>query len=208
MFFVKEGWPFIFIPLVLGILILSVFRGSTPYALGVLLIVFGSFSAFFFRDPVRSIRDDAGLILSPADGTVMEISEEDGAKCVKIFLSVFNVNLQRSPVEGVVKSVEYRPGKFLPAMRQEAHILNEQNIITIETKDGEYKVKQIAGILARRVVSWVRRGDKVSKGQKIGLIKFGSQVDVYFPKGSPAEIVVAKGDKVVSGITVLARSGK
>lgn len=199
---VKEGYPFILIPAVLGILFLFLFRGGAGVVLGSLLVAAGLFCAFFFRDPSRAIPQDASLVLSPCDGTVLAVEEDGSSATVRVFLSVFNVHLQRSPVSGVVKSVEYRPGNFLPAMRSEAHIVNEQNVITIETPNGEFVVKQIAGLVARRVVSWVKPGDRVERGGKIGLIKFGSQVDLVLPK--TARIKVKTGDKVVSGETVYA----
>jgi len=201
MFFAKEGWSFIFIPLVLGILSIVLGRTLVFQIAGSVLILLGLFCLFFFRDPVRHIPHGENLILSPCDGTVMEVTEEDNRKVIRVFLSVFNVHLQRSPVAGTIKSVEYRPGKFLPAMKPEAHSVNEQNVITISTPKGEYIVKQIAGILARRVVSWVKAGDKVEKGQRIGLIKFGSQVDVTFPQG--AQVKVSVGDTVTAGETVI-----
>ncbi len=176
-------------------------RGTGLLSAGWVLVVLGLFCLFFFRDPQRVVPVDANLILSPCDGKVMEVTEENGKKVVRVFLSVFNVHLQRSPVEGVVKSVEYRPGKFLPAMNKEAHVVNEQNVITLQTPQGEYVVYQIAGILARRVVSWVKPGDSVAQGQRIGLIKFGSQVDLVLPAAT--EIRVRVGEKVVGGISVV-----
>lgn len=205
---VREGYPFILIPVVLGILFLFLCRNGVCLVLGSVLVALGLFCAFFFRDPAREIPPGENLVLSPCDGTVLAVEEDGSSRTVRTFLSVLNVHLQRSPVTGVVKSVEYRPGNFLPAMRSDAHIVNEQNVITIETPDGDFVVKQIAGILARRVVSWVKPGDRVERGQKIGLIKFGSQVDLVLPK--TAEIRVKTGETVVSGETVYAevRNGK
>jgi phosphatidylserine decarboxylase len=113
-----------------------------------------------------------------------------------------DVHLQRSPIAGKVTNVEYKPGKFLKAMEPQAHIVNEQNLITIENENGAYIVKQVAGILARRCVSWVKAGDELKAGDKIGVIKFSSQVDLHMPKN--ADIQVKKDDKVVSGVTVFA----
>ncbi|MHB9155318.1 MAG: phosphatidylserine decarboxylase [Endomicrobiales bacterium] len=208
MFMVKEGLPFVLVPGIIGVLFLSFSRNSVFMVLGGVLIALALFCAFFFRDPSRAVPQGEGLVLSPCDGTVMEVLEEGNAKVVRVFLSVLNVHLQRSPVSGVVKSVEYRPGKFLPAMKSEAHIVNEQNVITIASPDGEFVVKQIAGILARRVVSRVKPGEALERGQKIGLIKFGSQVDLELPLSS--EIRVKAGDTVVAGETVygvIARQG-
>jgi phosphatidylserine decarboxylase len=169
--------------------------------MGVVCLAGALFCAYFFRDPARQVPQGDHLVLSPCDGTVMQVTEENGMKVVRMFLSVMNVHLQRAPLAGVVKSVEYRPGKCVPAMRPDAHIVNEQNVITIETDGGNYIVKQIAGILARRVVSWVKAGDRIDKGQKIGIIKFGSQVDLHLP--SHARITVRPGDTVVAGETTL-----
>ena len=176
--------------------------GVISLVLGILALALGAFIAFFFRDPKREISRNDNHIISPADGTVLEVSEHGGAKTIRIFLSVFNVHLQRAPVSGTIKNVEYKPGKFLPAMKPEAHVENEQNIITMETPKGNYVVKQIAGILARRVISWVKAGDSVALGQKIGFIKFGSQVDLTLP--ASADVKVKTGDKVRGGLTVLA----
>jgi phosphatidylserine decarboxylase len=199
----KEGWPFILAPVIAGVLFLLLGRGWPFWVPGALLILTGLFCAFFFRDPTRQIMPDDRLVLSPCDGKVMEITEEDGFKVIRMFLSVLNVHLQRSPVSGTVTSVQYVPGKFLPAMHADAHIVNEQNIFTIQTPSGDYIVKQIAGILARRVVAWSKPGDRVERGQKIGLIKFGSQVDLYLPQ--KAVITVTVGEKVVAGVTPLGK---
>jgi len=198
----KEGFPFIIPPLAMGVLMFAFCRGwwGCP-VIGGILILLGLFSAFFFRDPLRTIPADDKLVLSPCDGTVMEITEMGGQKVVRMFLSVFNVHLQRAPVAGEIVKMEYRPGKFVPAMRPDAHEVNEQNIITMKTAHGEFVVKQIAGILARRVVAWVKAGDMAVKGQKIGLIKFGSQVDLHVPKN--VEIKVKVNDKVTGGETVI-----
>ncbi len=199
----KDGIPFIGIPVLIGIIFLAF--GISPFVFipGVTLIAIGLFCAYFFRDPKRTLNLGNNHFVSPADGTIMEITEEGGKKTVRIFLSVFNVHLQRSPCAGNVKSVEYVPGKFLPAMNKSAHMLNEQNIFTIETTKGDIVIKQIAGILARRVVSWVQPKEILTQGQKIGFIKFGSQVDIILP--STAQVTVRVGETVVGGETIIAR---
>ncbi|MFH1367892.1 MAG: phosphatidylserine decarboxylase [Elusimicrobiota bacterium] len=203
MFIVKDGLPLVIITAIIGILIVILFRGSYWSVPGWTLIALGLFFSYFFRDPSRKIVPDDNMVLSPADGTVLEVISACDSKTVRIFLSVFNVHLQRSPVAGSVKNVEYKPGKFLPAMDKEAHVINEQNIITIQSKKGVFTVHQIAGILARRVVSWVKPGDALEQGNKIGFIKFGSQVDLEMP--ASAEVKVKTGDKVRAGITVIAQ---
>lgn len=200
MFIAKEGLPFIVIPAIIGtVLVLS---GRFWVIPGYVLIIAALFCCYFFRDPSRTIPKEEHVVLSPADGTIMEVGKDGDKKLIRIFLSVFNVHLQRAPVAGKVVSVEYKPGKFLPAMDKEAHIQNEQIITTIKNKNGEYIVKQIAGILARRCVSWLKQNDEITAGQKIGLIKFSSQVDISMPQS--AEIKVKVGDVLVGGETILA----
>lgn len=200
---VKDGYSFILVPLAIAVLLLVFGSGIFVVALALICFILSVFCMFFFRDPNIKITEGDGLILSPCNGTVMEVRENDnGQSVIRVFLSVFDVHLQRSPISGTVKSVEYRPGKFLKANEAEAHIVNEQNWITIENEKGIYIVKQIAGILARRCVSWVKQGDVVKTGDKIGLIKFSSQVDLHMPAGY--DIKVKVGDKVVSGVTVFA----
>jgi len=196
---VKEGYSLILVMFATGLLL--IFFGFWPAA--VIFILLALFFMYFFRDPNITVTEGEGLILSPCNGTVLEIKEKDnGQSVIRVFLSVFDVHLQRTPVSGTVKKVEYRPGKFLKANDPQAHIVNEKNIITIENENGVYVVEQIAGILARRCVSWVKPGDVLKAGDKIGVIKFGSQVDLYMPEGY--KIDVKKGDTVVSGVTVFA----
>jgi phosphatidylserine decarboxylase precursor-related protein len=199
---VKEGFPFIAVPLVLGLILVFAGFGRIFFITGILCILISLFCVYFFRDPSIEITQGEGLILSPCNGTVLEVSENEKEQVIRVFLSVLDVHLQRSPVAGKVTNVEYKPGKFLKAMEPEAHIVNEQNLITIENENGTYLVKQVAGILARRCVAWVKPGDVLKTGDKIGVIKFSSQVDLHMPKN--AAIKVKKDDKVVSGVTVFA----
>jgi phosphatidylserine decarboxylase len=201
---VKEGYLFILVPFVLGffLLLISV-SGIILPLLGVIFILASLFCVYFFRDPDVKITQGENIILSPCNGKVLEVSETETEKVVRVFLSVLDVHLQRSPVAGKVVKVEYKPGKFLKAMEPQAHIVNEQNHITIENENGTYVVKQIAGILARRCVSWVKAGDVLNIGDKIGVIKFSSQVDLIMPKNS--DVKVKKDDKVVSGVTIFAQ---
>ncbi|MDR2676628.1 MAG: phosphatidylserine decarboxylase [Endomicrobium sp.] len=202
---VKEGRVFIIIPFILGLilLIMMLWWGIISVICGVLCIFVSLFCVYFFRDPDVEITKGDGIILSPCNGTVLEINENKNEKIIRVFLSVLDIHLQRSPVNGKVVSVEHVSGKFLKAMNSQAHIVNEQNIITIENENGKYIVKQIAGMLARRCVSWVKSGDLLCCGDKIGLIKFGSQVDLHIPKN--ASIKIRHGDKVVSAITIVAK---
>jgi len=170
------------------------------------------FTVYFFRDPERKITEGKNCILSPADGKILDIRKENHeflnspAQVIKIFMSPLNMHVQRSPVDGAVILVKYQPGLFLRAYREEAAEKNEQNIIGIEARfDNASKVrvlvKQIAGILARRIVCWSREKDIVCKGARLGLIKFGSQVDIYLPDN--IKLKVQKGDKVKAGITII-----
>jgi len=206
----KEGYPFILPPLAVGLalVIFSRLTVNLPFAaacvlagLGIILLIFALFCVFFFRDPKIDITRGEGIILSPCNGTVLELEEEGEVKIIRVFLSVFNVHLQRSPVDGTVMSVTHRDGKFFAAWDPRAQAQNEQNIITIQNDDGVYVVRQIAGFLARRCVSWVKSGDILKAGDKIGMIKFSSQVDLHLPKS--AVISVKPGDKVKAGITVV-----
>ena len=198
----KEGYSFIGVSLIVGLVLVSVGGNEISIVIGILFILISLFCIYFFRDPKVQITDGDNLILSPCNGMVLEVGETEKDKVVRVFLSVLDVHLQRSPVAGKVISVEYKPGKFLKAMKPQAHIVNEQNIITIENKNGKYFVKQVAGILARRCVSWVKSGDVLKRGDKIGMIKFSSQVDLHMPK--TVNIRVKQGDKVVAGVTIFA----
>jgi len=209
----KEGFPFIFSSLAGGtvLIVVSFFISLIPaviacIALGALLIVFSLFCVFFFRDPSILISQGNGIILSPCNGTVMEIAEEEDEKIIRVFLSIFSVHLQRSPVDGTVTSVTHKKGKFYAAWNPKAQSENEQNIITIKSDNaqtqGVYVVRQIAGLVARRCVSWAKQGDILKAGDKIGMIKFSSQVDLHLPK--KAQIIVKEGEETKAGITIMA----
>ena len=208
----KEGYPFIFPPLAAGLALAGIFSFSgrlnlpgvaacIALGLGIVLIIFALFCVFFFRDPKIEITKGENIILSPCNGTVMELEEKNNEKVIRVFLSIFSVHLQRSPAAGTVTGVTHQDGKFLMAWDPRAQSENEQNIITIQAEDGVYTVRQIAGFLARRCVSWVKPGDVLEAGDKIGMIKFSSQVDLHLPVH--AVISVKPGDKVRAGITVM-----
>jgi phosphatidylserine decarboxylase len=207
----KEGYPFIFPSLAAGamFLIISKMVSFLPVtfaciAMGAALEIFALFCIFFFRDPKIEITQGENLILSPCNGTVMELAEDGDEKIIRVFLSVFSVHLQRSPISGTVSGVTHKDGKFFAAWNPRAQAENEQNVITIQSQDAgasAYVVRQIAGFLARRCVSWVQPGDVLKAGDKIGMIKFSSQVDLHLPKS--AVISVKPGDKTRAGITVM-----
>ncbi|MHC6203227.1 phosphatidylserine decarboxylase [Breznakiellaceae bacterium SP9] len=200
------GRPFVIIPLILGAG--CVFGAGIGTALSIaftilagLFFVFTAFCLYFFRDPSITITAGDKNILSPCNGTVLETNENKDENVIRVFLSIFDVHLQRAPIHGTVTKVEHKSGKFLMAMRAEAHEVNEQNIITMENEYGTFVINQIAGFIARRCISWVKQGDTLAKGDKIGHIRFGSQVDLHIPKNTT--ISVTKGQKVRSGITIL-----
>jgi phosphatidylserine decarboxylase len=168
---------------------------------------------YFFRDPDRAVIDEPGLVAAPGDGEVVAITpmrEERFLKAqtirISIFLSVLDVHVQRAPIAGAVILVEHQPGKFLQAFRPEASDVNERISMVIESPHGSILLQQIAGILARRCVNFARSGEALRTGQRFGLIKFGSRVDLYLPP--TARVLVAKGDQVHGGLTPIARFDK
>jgi len=173
---------------------------------GIAPVLLAGFFLWFFRDPDRTIPAGAGLIVSPGDGKVTEtvtIATPDGPRQrISIFLSVFDVHVNRSPVAGVLSAVRYQKGQYLNAMNPASADRNEQNIVTINGEGFEVTFKQIAGLLARRIVFKPSKGDHVERGQRVGLIKFGSRVDVLIP--AQAVLRVKPGDRVKGGATVLA----
>jgi phosphatidylserine decarboxylase len=175
-------------------------------ALVALPVILALFFLWFFRDPSRTIPTGPGLIVSPADGVVTElewVETKSGSRLrMSIFLSVFDVHVNRSPVRGVVSLCEYRKGAFMNAMNREASIANEQTMIVVDAGDYEVSFKLIAGLLARRIVCNLKAGETVERGQRIGLIKFGSRVDVLMP--ADVVVKVQKGTRVCGGSTVLA----
>ena len=169
-------------------------------------VLLALFFLWFFRDPDRVIPDAAGAVVSPGDGKVTDVSIVPGSgekqARISIFLSVFDVHVNRSPIEGIVREVRYQRGKFLNAMNQTSAELNEQNIVRVEGEGRVVVFKQIAGLLARRIVFHPKVGDQVERGQRVGLIKFGSRVDVLFDAAAAVQVKV--GDRVRGGASVLA----
>lgn len=161
------------------------------------------FCVYFFRDFNRNTIIDEFAIYSPGDGRVLEVVDVDQGHNIRIFLSVLDGHVQRSPVKGTVEKVEYKKGKFLDARDPHAHLENEQNLVTLNSAKGKLIVNQIAGLIARRIVCWVKPGDQLDQGERYGLIRFGSQVDVIVPKGT--KIFVKPQQRVVGGETVIAR---
>jgi phosphatidylserine decarboxylase len=200
---VKEGYYF-----GLPVLLLSAVVFLLHWTiLGVVLLALAAFVFSFFRDPERVIPGDPGVIVSPADGRVVVITDEENAgrpgKRISIFLAIWNVHVNRSPAAGRITRLEYRPGKFLIAMTARASAENEQNVISLSTTAGEIVFRQIAGLIARRVVCWKKTGDTLARGERIGLVRFGSRVDIWLPRDT--EILVPLGATVKGGSSVLAR---
>ena len=187
-----------------GAAVLLGWLAGAPWALPPILLA--GFFLWFFRDPERVIPDAAGAVVSPGDGRVTDVSPilvDGGTRLrISIFLSVFDVHVNRSPVAGVIRDIRYQKGKFLNAMNAVSAEQNEQNIVTLDSTGQKVVFKQIAGILARRIVFTKKVGDRVQRGERVGLIKFGSRVDVYLPRR--AKIKVKPDDRAVGGETVLA----
>jgi phosphatidylserine decarboxylase len=204
---VKEGYWFGLPPLLLGLVLLLLVHSPYAIAGAFVLIYLGLFVFSFFRNPDRKIPGEPGLIVSPADGRVVVMQDEKfqgrPGKRVSIFLAVWNVHVNRSPAAGTIVRMDYKPGKFLAAWAEKASFENEQNIFVLATEHGEIMFKQIAGYIARRVVAWKKPGDYVARGERIGLVRFGSRVDLWLPAN--AEIMVRVGQNVKGGSSVLAR---
>lgn len=166
-------------------------------------LLLAAFIAYFFRDPDRRTPAGEGLVVSPADGRVTAVERRPEGARVSIFLSLFDCHINRAPVAGVVASARHTPGRFRPAWDPRVARENERNHLVIRAEDGEYGVTQIAGLLARRIVCAKRPGDAVRRGERIGLIQFGSRTDLHLPAGVEPEVRV--GERVRGAVTVLAR---
>lgn len=200
-----EGWPFI-IPLAMVTALLFALGWRNT---GIVLLVLTLFVLFFFRDPERAVPPGEDVVVSPADGRVIVIKDtyepdylKQDVKQISIFLSVFNVHVNRAPIGGSVEVVKYNPGKFHVASVDKASLVNEQTSMVIATGKNKILVKQIAGLIARRIVCYARPGDMIKTGERYGLIRFGSRVDMFLPKN--AELRVKLGDKVGGARDVIA----
>lgn len=194
----SDAYKFILPLLILGGISLLLHFPVIPFLFFALAI----FVAFFFRNPDRRVPDGKNLIVSPADGKVVKISQqEDGEQTISIFLSVFNVHVNRSPIEGTLENLEYKRGKFKVAFDEEASKVNEQNVLTIANSDIRIVVKQVAGLIARRVICWKRPGSGLRRGELFGLIRFGSRVDILLPKH--VRILTEVGARLRGGSSVI-----
>jgi phosphatidylserine decarboxylase len=200
----KEGIPFVICFLVPALILFAL----AWWIAAALCLTLSAFMAFFFRDPERDSPVDDRIVVSPADGRVVvaarvDQSAEDSPTRISIFLSPLDVHINRSPMAGEIVEIAYKPGAFHVASREIASVENEQNIVTVRGEKLTIVFRQIAGVLARRIVLWKKKGDRVALGERIGLMKFSSRMDVIMPAG--VDVLVRKGDRVVGGVTVLGR---
>jgi len=196
---VRDGIPFVLVPLALAAVVayFGLWWVAAPF------VAVAAFMAYFFRDPRREVPTGPGLIVSAADGRVTRIEDGPDRKVVSVFLSPLDVHINRSPIAGQITQIQYTKGKKMPATSDESSLLNERNSLVIEGNDMTVTCTQIAGIVARRIVCWPREGDNLERGQRFGLIKFGSRTDLVMPAN--VDIAVRVGDRVKGGETVIAR---
>jgi phosphatidylserine decarboxylase len=210
--FAREGYPFIGIATLLAVAAFGLALARRSWSLWLLAIVITLLAlwvAYFFRDPERSGERGAHLVVAPADGKLIMITEVDepafiGGRATRlsIFMNVFNVHVNRYPVDGTVGYVHYNKGKFLNAAAEKSSLENEQSSVGIESGPNRILVRQIAGLIARRIVTYSKPGQQVMQGERMGLIRFGSRVDVFFP--TDAKVRVTLGTLTTAGTTVLA----
>ena len=200
----REGLFYILIPLIASLLLFAL--GLWPVAVAMLALAL--FMAYFFRDPRREIPAEANIIVSPADGRVTRVrplvpEDPQSGVVVSIFLSPLDVHINRAPIAGRISDIVYTKGRFKIATSEEASLINEQNALTIEGERVTVVCKQIAGILARRIVCWKRKGDELRLGERFGLIKFSSRTDLVLPR--EVEVAVTEGEKVRGGVSIIGR---
>jgi phosphatidylserine decarboxylase len=202
----REGFPFI----ASGMVLTCLFFGLHLPLLGALFCLLTLFTVYFFRDPARSPRIEEKGVFAPADGKIVQVTllqnpvegTEEKVLKVSVFMSLFDVHVDRIPVAGKISTVNYHPGRFLAANMDKASEQNERNTVTLETGDGRKVVfVQVAGLIARRIACWVKQGDEVRTGQRFGLIRFGSRLDIYLPGAS--RVTAVPGQKVRAGETVI-----
>lgn len=197
---VSDACKYVF-PLVTLAIVFALFN---LFYMTFIFVLLALFVCYFFRNPARVIPSGENLIVSPADGKVVKISRLSGGdQIISIFLNIFDVHVNRSPIAGKLERLEYKHGKFLAAFDEQASRVNEQNVITIRGEGIQVIVRQIAGLVARRVVCWKRPGHKIERGELFGLIRFGSRVDVILPED--VDIFVKTGDRVRGGSSVLGK---
>lgn len=200
----REGILYVLVPLVLMAGLVAL--GFWPIA--IVFAAIAAFMAYFFRDPQRLSPTDPNVVVSPADGRVtrvqrIEDNTDSSPTLVSIFLSPLDVHINRAPIAGQITDVSYTKGKFLVAMDERASLVNEQNALTIEGEKITVVCKQIAGILARRIICWKRAGDSVALGERFGLIKFSSRTDILMPAN--VDVIITEGERVQGGTTIIGR---
>jgi len=204
---VRDGVPYVVVPTLLALGFLGLMPWLFWLGLGAVpMLLLAIFMAYFFRNPRRSIPLEPGIVVAPADGKVTiarPATGENPEALVSIFLSPLDVHVNRAPIEGEIVDISYKKGRFVMATRDDSRLLNEQNSLTIVGTDLTVKCVQIAGVLARRIVCWKRRGERVKCGELFGMIKFGSRTDLLMP--SNVEILVRVGSHVKGGETIIAR---
>ena len=201
---VREGIAYVLVP---GALMI-VFLVLGFWILGIVFGMLAAFMAFFFRDPRRETPTETDVVVAPADGLVTRVQPiEEGndrsATLVSIFLSPLDVHINRSPISGRITNISYTRGKFLMATNERASLVNEQNALTIQGEKITVVCKQIAGILARRIVCWKQAGERVALGERFGMIKFSSRTDILLPES--VDVLVTKGQRVQGGTTIIGR---
>ena len=207
----KEGLRFILPVFIFSLVLFLLFAllSSIASLIGaIIFFIFVMFFLFFFRDPERKVPEGENLILAPADGKVILIKPFDnlefmggGGTLVSVFMSLFNVHVNRVPISGIIKYSKYNPGKFFPAFEDKASLENEQTELGLENEHGRIVLKQIAGIIARRIVCKLKQGDLVKAGERFGMVKFGSRLDVFLPEN--VQIKVKLNHKVKAGETIM-----
>lgn len=196
---IREGVPFVLIPLAVALIL-----AFLEFWVGVVIFVLvAAFMIFFFRNPNRNIPTETNIIVSAADGKVTRIEDHSDSKFVSVFLSPFDVHINRAPISGKIIDMKLFKGKKISATNNRASNINERNAITIEGERIIVVCTQIVGILARRIVCWNKKGDRLARGERFGLIKFGSRVDLLMPKN--VDILVSIGDRVKGGETIIAK---
>tara|TARA_A100001037_G_C15081583_1_gene604534 strand:- start:530 stop:1174 length:645 start_codon:yes stop_codon:yes gene_type:complete len=207
----KEGWLFL-IPLILITFPLGIVAHSLNHSVFLILYYILGFSTlfliYFFRDPLRKLPDDLNSFVSPADGKIISVKslEDDDigqtSHEISIYLNLLSVHVVRSPFQGVVKSVERKKGRFIPAFEHNAGDVNETNTIVIKSQNCKYKIRQVAGLIARRIICYAKINQDIQKGSRLGFIRFGSRVDIIV--SSNVNIIAKEGDRVLGGKTVIA----
>jgi phosphatidylserine decarboxylase len=196
---VREGTPYIVVPAILALLA-AVFGFWIVFFF---FLVIALFMAFFFRNPERTPPSETDVVVAPADGKVTRIESAGAETVVSIFLSPLDVHVNRSPIAGTISAMSYKPGRFMMATNEKASRENEQNVLTLEGEQITVVCKQIAGILARRIVCWRKKGDNLALGERFGMIKFSSRTDLVLPTN--VKVLVAEGDRVQGGTTVIGK---